>query len=136
MINTNNKGNARNILIEYLTHARFWLKSRCFFSVRGKRESQLLLGKVYDLLDRKIYQSLQTNPSLIRQELEPGDKIIVIDEIQKIPALLDEVHLMIEEKQLIFLLTGSSARTLKRRGVNMLGGRARSRYLHLWCKEM
>ncbi len=58
----------------------------------------------------------------------------MIDEIQKIPALLDEVHLIIEERGVHFLLTGSSARKLRRGGVNLLGGRARSRYLHpfLW----
>ena len=62
--------------------------------------------------------------------MRPEDEIIIIDEIQKIPDLLNEVHLMIEEHDVKFLLTGSSARTLKRRGVNMLGGRARSRHLH------
>ena len=50
--------------------------------------------------------------------------LIVIDEIQKIPALLDEVHRLIDEKKLRFLLTGSSARKLKRHDANMLGGRA------------
>src|SRR5690606_30395451 len=52
------------------------------------------------------------------------------DEIQKLPELLDEVHLMIEELDLRFLLTGSSARKLKRSGTNLLGGRARQNLLH------
>ena len=58
-----------------------------------------------------------------------GSVVIVIDEIQKIPILLDEVHRLIEEKAWRFLLTGSSARRLKSSGVNLLGGRA-------WIAEM
>ena len=53
-------------------------------------------------------------------------KCVVIDEVQKIPALLDEVHRLIEEQGIRFLLTGSSARKLKSENANMLGGRARS----------
>lgn len=68
--------------------------------------------------------------TLIRKELKPSDKLIVIDEIQKIPELLDEVHSMIEEFGLVFLLTGSSARKLHKSGANMLGGRARIQYFH------
>lgn len=55
---------------------------------------------------------------------------MVIDEIQRMPELLNEVHLLIEEHGIRFLLTGSSARRLRRKGVNLLGGRARSRALH------
>jgi len=69
----------------------------------------------------------------MRQELEAKnayDTLVVIDEIQKLPALLDEVQLLIETRGLRFLLTGSSARKLRRSGVNLLGGRARSRHLH------
>lgn len=115
-------------------------KSMFLFGPRQTGKSalirKLLSGhKIYNLLDRKVYQSLQSNPSLIRQELQPNDEIIIIDEIQKIPTLLDEIHLMIEENNVRFLLTGSSARTLKRRGVNMLGGRARSRHLHPFTRQ-
>ena len=56
--------------------------------------------------------------------------VVCIDEIQKCPPLMDEVHLMIEERGIRFLLTGSSARALKRAGVNMLGGRGRGRVMH------
>jgi predicted AAA+ superfamily ATPase len=52
------------------------------------------------------------------------NKIICIDEVQKIPALLDEAHRLIEERQIRFLLTGSSARKLRAQGVNLLAGRA------------
>lgn len=86
--------------------------------------------KYYNLLDRSLYLRLQTDPTLIRKELRAQDKMIIIDEIQKIPQLLDEIHLMIEEHQVHFLLTGSSARSLKSKGVNLLGGRARLRQLH------
>jgi predicted AAA+ superfamily ATPase len=54
----------------------------------------------------------------------------VIDEVQRLPELLNEVHRLIEERGTRFLLTGSSARKLRRGGVNLLGGRARTRYLH------
>lgn len=110
-------------------------KSLFLFGPRqtGKTElirQQFAGHKYYNLLDRGLYLRLQTDPTLIRKELTSKDKIIVIDEIQKIPELLDEVHLMIEENKINFLLTGSSARALKSKGVNLLGGRARERHLH------
>ncbi len=85
---------------------------------------------VYNLLDSDIYLSLNQRPARLREELSPRDRIVVIDEIQKLPALLDEVHLLIEKQGIHFLLTGSSARKLRRGGVNLLGGRARSQTLH------
>ena len=93
--------------------------------------------KVYDLLDTSVYLSLSQNPGRIEQELTPRDRIIVIDEIQRLPILLNEVHRLIENRGLRFLLTGSSARKLRRGGVNLLGGRARTKYLHpLAYKEL
>lgn len=92
---------------------------------------QTLAGhKIYNLLDRNLFLRLSRSPTLIREELRADDEIIIIDEIQKLPDLLNEVHLIIEEHGVRFLLTGSSARSLHRKGVNMLGGRARSRSLH------
>jgi predicted AAA+ superfamily ATPase len=79
--------------------------------------------KVYDLLKAKTYRDLVKNPSLIEQEYT-DQKIIVIDEVQKLPSILDEVHRLIEEKGIRFLLTGSSARKLKHGGANLLAGRA------------
>ena len=70
---------------------------------------------------------------MIRREVEARglrDCLVVVDEIQKCPALLDEAQLMIEERGIRFLLTGSSARKLKAAGTNLLGGRARTRSLH------
>ena len=86
--------------------------------------------RVYDLLDSSIYLSLSQNPGRIAQEVMANDRIVVIDEVQRLPELLNEVHRLIEEKGIHFLLTGSSARKLRQGGVNLLGGRARTKYLH------
>lgn len=74
---------------------------------------------MYNLLDVETYRSLSRRPRLIREETSEG-ALVVIDEVQ----LLNEVHLLIEEKKVRFLFTGSSARKLRRNGVNLLGGRA------------
>jgi len=93
--------------------------------------------RVYDLLDSEIYLALSRNPGRISEELQPQDRIVVIDEIQRLPELLNEVHRLIETKGVRFLLTGSSARKLRRGGINLLGGRARTKYLHpLTYKEL
>jgi len=86
--------------------------------------------RLYDLLDTSVYLALSQNPGRISQELTPDDRLVVIDEIQRLPILLNEVHRLIEELGVRFLLTGSSARKLRRGGVNLLGGRARTKYLH------
>lgn len=87
-------------------------------------------ARVYDLLDSSIYLALSRRPERIAQELTPQDRVVVIDEIQRLPELLNEVHRLIEERGIRFLLTGSSARKLRRGGVNLLGGRARTTHLH------
>jgi len=87
----------------------------------------------YNLLEGGLRLRLLADPTLMRQEIEARnlhDCVVFIDEIQKCPELLDEVHLLIEERGIRFLLTGSSARKLKRAGTNLLGGRARTKYLH------
>lgn len=86
--------------------------------------------KMYDLLDTSVYLALSHSPSRIAQELSSQDRVVVIDEIQRLPILLNEVHRLIEKRGVRFLLTGSSARSLRRGGVNLLGGRARTQYLH------
>lgn len=94
-------------------------------------------AKVYDLLDTAVYLALSQRPGRLAEELDPRGPIVVIDEIQRLPALLNEVHRLIETRGVRFLLTGSSARKLRRGGVNLLGGRARTRYLHpLTWKEL
>ena len=124
------------IIARYLD-ARELLKQRsCFlFGPRQTGKSTLIRHQLadvrtYNLLDHTLFIRLSRNPALIREALAPQTAIIVIDEIQKMPALLNEVQLMIEEHGVRFFLTGSSARTLRRKGVNLLGGRARSRVLH------
>jgi len=88
---------------------------------------------IYNLLDRKLLLRLLADPTILRQEVEVRnlrDCVICIDEIQKCPELLDEVHMLIEDRQIRFLLTGSSARKLKKTGTNLLGGRGRMRIMH------
>jgi len=87
-------------------------------------------ARLYDLLDSSTYLALSRHPGRIAEELTPRDRLVVIDEIQRLPELLNEVHRLIEGRGVRFLLTGSSARKLRRGGVNLLGGRARTRYLH------
>lgn len=86
--------------------------------------------RTYNLLDGETFLRLSRSPGLLKQECSAADRIVVLDEIQKLPSLLDEVQLLIEERRINFLLTGSSARKLRRGGVNLLGGRARVRNLH------
>jgi len=83
----------------------------------------------YDLLDMQLFLRYTQSPYLLREELlkQPLEKLnrpIIIDEIQKVPALLNEVHLLIEKQKLQFILCGSSARKLKTQTTNLLGGRA------------
>ena len=84
---------------------------------------------IIDLLKQETYRKLSLHPSLLEEmlsHLKPQQSVL-IDEIQKIPALLDEVHRLIEDKNIIFYLTGSSARKLKKEGTNLLAGRALSK---------
>jgi predicted AAA+ superfamily ATPase len=87
-------------------------------------------ARVYDLLDSAVFAALSQRPGRLAEELDGRDRIAVIDEIQRLPELLNEVHRLIEERSVRFLLTGSSARKLRRGGVNLLGGRARTIHLH------
>lgn len=82
----------------------------------------------FSLNNSSLYARLIADPSELHQIIEPHkkNKLIVIDEIQKLPNLLNEIQELIEDKGFKFLLTGSSARSLKRNNTNMLGGRASS----------
>jgi predicted AAA+ superfamily ATPase len=79
-----------------------------------------------DLLRTDDFVRYRTRPALLREELleAPRSRIVVIDEVQKAPALLDEVHWLIENRRLSFALCGSSTRRVKRGHANLLGGRA------------
>jgi predicted AAA+ superfamily ATPase len=98
-----------------------------------------LIRKLYpaalwlDLLQPELERSLLSRPEMLLEmiEAEPHKKTIVIDEVQKVPVLLNVVHMVIEKKEgYQFILTGSSARKLKRTGANLLGGRAYKKTLH------
>ncbi len=86
----------------------------------------------FDLLDESTLFDLQRNSGLIYERLPENYKgPVIIDEVQKLPKLLDEVHRLIEKKKgLQFILSGSSARKLKRDGVNLLAGRAAYERFH------
>lgn len=85
----------------------------------------------YDLLEADTFRELSVSPARLRQTLDPRRRVVVVDEIQKCPPLLDEVHLLIERNPSVrFVLTGSSVRKLKRGGANLLAGRARVVRLH------
>lgn len=78
-----------------------------------------------DLLKSDVLLKYATAPQTLREELlQSGETFVVVDEVQKAPALLDEIHWLIENRQINFALCGSSARKLKRGHANLLGGRA------------
>ena len=84
-----------------------------------------------DLLDSGLYYSLLASPQRLGDLIPPDfSDWIVIDEIQRIPDLLNEVHRLIENRKCKFVLTGSSARKLRQKGVNLLAGRAVTRFMH------
>jgi predicted AAA+ superfamily ATPase len=92
---------------------------------------------VFDLLSEDTYQRLLSSPRLFADELRavPADKWVIVDEVQRLLGLLNEVHRFSEEKRLRFVLCGSSARKLKRAGVNLLAGRALHRSMHPFVPE-
>ena len=103
-------------------------KSFFLFGPRATGKSYLVRMQlpdayVFDLLHAPTFGRLSRQPPLIQQETHETS-LVVIDEIQKLPGLLDEVHRLIETSRRTFLLTGSSARKLRRGGANLLAGRA------------
>jgi predicted AAA+ superfamily ATPase len=96
-----------------------WVKAVCPGALR------------FDLLDAHVYARLLANPAALGDLIPASHRDWVsIDEVQRAPALLDEVHRLIEGRRLRFVLTGSSARKLRRGGVNLLAGRALTRFMH------
>ncbi len=105
-----------------------WLKSESA-GVRSVSQSNSEPLNYIDLLEAEAFNQLLVRPDRLAEFIQDPKQPVVIDEIQKIPALLDEVHRLIEKSSrtknpLIFVLTGSSARKLKRSGANLLAGRA------------
>lgn len=106
------------------------------FGVRGSGKSTWLRAHFeraswFNLLDQRLYQMLLVNPGLLSDQLRAlkSGQWVIIDEVQRLPGLLNEVHRGIEELGLKFALTGSSARQLKKSGVNLLAGRATRRLM-------
>lgn len=112
-----------------------------------KRKSILLLGprrtgksyfiinqikpdRIINLLEADTFRKFSARPELLREVIQNDDKIVAIDEIQKIPSLMDEVHLLIESRKIKFILTGSSARKLSRTHTSLMAGRAKRMFLH------
>ncbi len=107
------------------TGKSYWIK-KCFPG-----------APVFDLLDDEIFDRLMRYPKWLEESVQDWSQPIVVDEIQKLPKLLDEVHRLIENRSARFLLTGSSARKLKRGGANLLAGRAwEAHFFPLTWKEI
>lgn len=85
-----------------------------------------------DLLDTRVKSRMARHPSLLYEMMcdKPENSLVIIDEIPEVPELLNEVHRLMSEKNDVFILCGSSARKLKRKGYNTLGGRAYPIYLY------
>lgn len=107
------------------------------FGVRGAGKSTWTReafpdAHVVDLLDEYRHQALLANPGLLSLELAaiPRERVVVLDEVQRVPALLNEVHRAIEGSRRRFVLLGSSARRLKTANTNLLAGRAAVQTMH------
>ncbi|MCB0340496.1 MAG: AAA family ATPase, partial [Bdellovibrionales bacterium] len=109
-------------------------RSFFLFGPRGTGKSSWLrstLGSFpyIDLLKDDLYRTLLARPERIEQYLAPKSTWVVIDEVQRVPDILNEVHRLIETRDIKFALSGSSARKLKSKGVNLLAGRALTCFL-------
>ncbi len=79
----------------------------------------------YDLLDRTLQSKLTVHLGFFKEELlAKSPSLVIVDEVQKVPSLLDDIHWLLENTSIKFVLCGSSARKLKRGAANLLGGRA------------
>lgn len=92
----------------------------------------------FDLLETDVYKRLLAQPGRLEQYIPEGFRdYVVIDEVQRVPELLNEVHRLIENKKIKFILTGSSSRKLRRGGYNLLAGRALLHHMYpLTAMEM
>ena len=112
------------------------------FGVRGSGKStwaqqQFPKAPVFDLLDEELHHSLMLDPGRFAAELRtfPRGTWVIVDEVQRIPSLLNEVHRHLEQAGLRFVLLGSSARKLKLAGTNLLAGRALQKTLYPFTPE-
>ncbi|MEW6365881.1 MAG: AAA family ATPase [Acidobacteriota bacterium] len=91
----------------------------------GEVSSQYRNTIEYSMLKVSLRQRLERTPEILRQEVASArPDLVILDEVQRVPELLDEVQWIIDNEETTFAITGSSARKLRRRGVNMLAGRA------------
>ncbi|MFN5414879.1 MAG: AAA family ATPase, partial [Bacteroidota bacterium] len=93
----------------------------------------------FDLLKSDVFMRYERDPAQFREVIlaEGENRVIIVDEIQKIPALLDEIHWLIVNHRVKFILSGSSPRKILRSGANLLGGRALRYELYpLSCSEI
>ena len=123
-----------------LRHPSSQKKVRLLFGARQTGKTTLLRSVIeteahkieFDLQDASLRLAFERNPGSFSEQLlaaAPHPRVVFVDEIQKAPMLLDEIHWLIENHKIQFILTGSSARKLKRASANMLGGRALLRHL-------
>ncbi|MCY4150019.1 MAG: ATP-binding protein [Gammaproteobacteria bacterium] len=111
-------------------------QSYFLFGPRGTGKSMFVgnhypNGMYVDLLDARNFNEFTADPSRLSDRIPKGfNDWIIVDEVQKVPALLNEVHRLIEQRHLRFVLTGSSARRLKKDNVNLLAGRALTCHLY------
>jgi predicted AAA+ superfamily ATPase len=111
-------------------------KSFFLFGPRGTGKTSWVKkqfpGALYlDLLQAELFNDLLARPNLLEKMIPEGhNDWIILDEVQRVPELLFEVHRLIEGKGYKFILTGSSARKLRKKGVNLLGGRAITLHMH------
>jgi len=90
----------------------YWIRNNCKNAI------------TIDLLKSEVFADYASRPQLLRERYQDTKQLVVIDEIQMVPDLLNEVHWLIENKGISFILTGSSARKLRHKHANLLGGRA------------
>ncbi len=131
------------MVFQRLIHLTDLRRSAFLFGPRMTGKSfllrQLSAGLYVDLLDPEIDLQFKRTPRLFWEQVSalPNRSLIVVDEIQRVPSLLDYAQKGIEERQMVFVLSGSSARRLRRGGANLLGGRAKDLKLHpLTCDEI
>lgn len=110
-------------------------KNHLLLGPRRVGKSTLIRGleihyELIDLLKTDVFFDYRSRPALLREQFGNTGKLIVIDEVQKVPELLSEVHWLIENTGNTFLLTGSSARKLRRSGATNLAGRLKTVHLH------
>lgn len=132
-------------MVSHLHYPRLFQPPRnsfFLFGVRGSGKStwaqqQFSKAPVFDLLDEELHHSLLLDPGRFAAELRtfPRGTWVIVDEVQRIPSLLNEVHRSLEQAGLRFVLLGSSARKLKTAGTNLLAGRALQKTLYPFMPE-